>query len=156
MVKTIRPTIIRRFSRISLPLALMLPLFFLTAVNMAGFLILAHAAEPPTLGEALSELLGALKDKATTAVILVFVFQILRTHEFLGILGKLGVQGKLLQVAIAVITALGFVAEAWGRGAPIGQALIEGLFTAGGMMLIFDAIRSTSPPKPTNILPLGD
>jgi hypothetical protein len=71
------------------------------------------------------------------------VFQILRTHEVFGILGKLGLSGKGMQVAVAIITAIGFCADAYARGGNIMQALIEGLFVSGGAMLIFDALKKT-------------
>lgn len=107
----------------------------------SGFALAAD--EVPVLGNSLMALFSALKDKATAAVIVVCVFQVLRTNEVVGVLGKLGLQGRGLQIAIAIITALGYVADAWARGANLLQAAIEGLFTAGGGMLIFNAFKDT-------------
>jgi len=131
---------------IRLPLVLMFPFAFVMALAFAGNFMLAMAAEDQSLVSSLLALFDAIKGKAVAAVVIMHVFQILRTHEVLGVLGKIGLQGKGLQIAIAVITALGFVAEAYGRGANLFQAFIEGMFTAGGAMLVFDALKADPPP----------
>lgn len=123
-------------STLALPAAI-----FMLAMPLMVFA--ADGAAAPDLTAVILSLLNAIKDKAPVAVILVCVFQLLRTAPVLGILGKLS--GKYLQLAIAIITALGYVAEAWARGMSLGAAAIEGLFTAGGAMLIYTAIRSIEP-----------
>lgn len=127
--------------RLNFATMIMLPYLGLIALLAVGQFMLAHAAEPVSLSDALLALFNDIKGKAATAVVLMHVFQILRSHEVLGILGKIGLKGKGLQITIAVITALGFVFDAHAKGAPIIQALVEGLFTAGGAMLIFDALK---------------
>ena len=74
-------------------------------------------------------------------MIAVAVIQILKTNEALGVLGKLGLKGNGLRVATALIVTLGYVAEAWARSGNLGAAAIEGLFTSGGAMLIFQAFK---------------
>lgn len=124
------------------PLALMAPFAFLMILAIAGQGMLAMAEEPlPTLGASLMALFTAIQGKAVTAVILVHVFQILRSNEAIGVLGKLGLKGNGMRVAVAVLTTLGFVASAWATGMPLGQAAIEGLFTSGGAMLLFQAFK---------------
>ena len=88
------------------------------------------------------QLLSLVKDKASAAVIVVCVIQILRTNEVIGILGKIGLQGKGMAIAVAVLTALSYVGNAYLTNANLGAALIEGLFTAGGAMLIFNAFKA--------------
>ena len=119
-----------------------LSLFFfgLFSFLFVGFHALAADGVVPGFAESVGALISSITTKAPFAVVLVAVFQFLRTNEMIGILGKLA--GKYLQVAIAVLTALGYVAAAWARGESIGSAAIEGLFTAGGAMLIYDAIRN--------------
>lgn len=122
------------------PLVLMFPLAILFALS---FVVgIARAEDPPALGAALLSLFTVIKDKAAAAIIVMHAFQILRTNEVIGILGKLGLQGKGLRVAIALITALGYVANAYATSGNLGAAVIEGLFTAGGAMLIFDAFKA--------------
>lgn len=140
--------------KFSLPALFMLPF---AAVIFLGFLdnyMLAWADDAPVLGASFIALFDAIKNKAAAAVVIMHVFQILRTHEVFGLLGKIGLQGKGLQIAIAVITALGFVAEAYGKGANLGQALIEGLFTAGGSMLIYDAVKANAAAVAISVAPL--
>lgn len=128
-----------------IPLFLMLPLALVAVLAFLGQFMLAMAAdEVPPLGMAVMALLGAIQGKAVTAVILVHVFQILRTNEAIGILGKLGLNGRGLQIAVAVLTTLGYVAQAWATSGNLGHAAIEGLFTAGGAMLIFDAFKASA------------
>jgi len=98
----------------------------------------ADAVQPDFTGSILA-LLDTIKGKAPIALILVAVFQLLRTAPVVGILGKFS--GTYLQVIIAASTALGFVAQAWAASGNIVTAAIEGLFTAGGAMLIYTAIR---------------
>lgn len=130
--------------RLSLPLYLMLPFMVMVVFTGLSHMIpVALAADAPSLTDALLALIGDIKDKAVVAVVLVHVFQILRTHEVFGVLGKIGLQGKGLQIAIAVITALGFCVDAYAKNGNILQALIEGLFTSGGAMLIFDASKAS-------------
>jgi hypothetical protein len=115
--------------------------FGLFSCLFVGFSALgADAGVVPSFAESVGALIGSITSKAPFAVVLVAVFQFLRTNEMIGILGKLA--GKYLQVAIAALTALGFVAAAWARGESLGAAAIEGLFSAGGAMLIYDAIRN--------------
>lgn len=106
------------------------------------FPLIAFAAEvvEPDFTASIMQLLGAIQGKASVAVILVAVFQLLRTAPVVGILGKFS--GKYLQAIIAGVTALGYVAQAWATSGNLGAAAVEGLFTAGGAMLIYQAIRS--------------
>lgn len=127
------------------PLAIMLPFAILAFFALVGQFMLAHAAdEIPPLGASIMALFTAIKDKAVVAVIVMHVFQILRTNEAVGFLGKLGLSGNGMRLAVAVITALGYVANAWATGMPVLQALIEGLFISGGAMLIFDALKKNT------------
>ncbi len=131
-----------------LPILFVLPMAVMALMLVMGQFMLAHAADP-TLAEGLISLFGDIQSKAVAAVVLMHVFEILKTHEVFGLLGKLGLQGKSLQVAIAVITALGFCANAYAKGENVVQALIEGLFTSGGAMLIYDAYQNGAPaPAP--------
>lgn len=110
---------------------------------------MALAADPapvPDLTVVLVALWNAIQNHAGTSMILVPVFQLLRTHEVLGLLSK--ISGKYLQVVIAVTTTLGFVVDANIKGQSWGAAAITGFFVSGGAMLIFDSIRSINPPKP--------
>lgn len=126
-------------------LLLMAPLACLFVMQFAGFFMLARAEDVPMdLGTAVMMLFTAIKDKAVTAVIVMHVFQILRTNQALGVLGKLGLSGKGMRIAVALLTTLGYVADAWARSGNIGQAAIEGLFTSGGAMLLFDAFKATT------------
>lgn len=125
-----------------LPVLFVLPMVFLIALQLFGSLILAHADAGPTLPDALLALFGDIQTHAIAAVVIMHVFEILKTHEVFGILGKIGLQGKALQVTIAVITAAGFVANAYAKGESVVQALIEGLFTSGGAMMIYDAYQN--------------
>lgn len=139
-IRTFRPHIL---NRVAVPTLLMLPFVLVLFAGFLGQLILAHAAEdPPALGASLIQLLSLIKDKAGAAAIIMVVFQILRTHEVIGILGKIGLQGKALRIFIAVTTTAGYVLTAYGTSGNLGAALIEGLFVAGGAMLIFDAFKS--------------
>ena len=127
-----------------LPLTLMAPFSLALAVAFLGQLILAHAEDPVGLGSAVMALFGAIQGKAVTAVIVMHVFMILRTNEAIGFLGKLGLTGNGMRIAVAVLTTLGYVAEAWARSGNLGQAAIEGLFTSGGAMLLFDALNGNT------------
>lgn len=132
-------------NKISIPFALMTPFACLCALSLLGHFMMAFAAEEvPALGASVMALFSAIQSKAVTAVVLMHVFTILRTNEAIGILGKLGLKGVGLQVVIAVLTALGYVAQAWATSGDLGAAAIEGLFTAGGAMLIFQAFKKTA------------
>lgn len=114
--------------------------FLALAILVVPFVAFAADAAQPDLTATILSLLDAVKGKAPVAVILVCVFQLLRTAPVVGILGKLS--GRYLQLAIAVITALGYVADAWVKSGNLFSAAVEGLFTAGGAMLIYTAFRS--------------
>lgn len=122
---------------------------YVVLIGMFTFvgLSLADSGTAPDLTATLLSLWQAIQTHAGTALILVPIFQILRTHEVLGILGKIGLQGKGLSIAIAVITTLGFIADALATGKSIGVAAVAGLFTSGGAMLIYNAIRGIAPPS---------
>lgn len=107
---------------------------------MFPLIALANEATQPDFAMTIMSLMDAIQGKASIAVILVAVFQLLRTAPVVGILSK--VSGRYLQVVIAASTALGFVAQAWATSGNLGAAAVEGLFTAGGAMLIYTAIRS--------------
>ncbi len=109
-------------------------LLFITTVAYAADVV------APGLGESVGALIASITTKAPFAVVLVAVFQILRTNEIMPILGKL--TGRYMQAAIAVLTTLGYVASAVVSGKPWGAAAIEGLFTSGGAMIIYDAFRA--------------
>ncbi len=131
------------FSRRFFPLALMLPFAGFALLAFAGQGMLAHAEDAvPGLGVSVIALLNAIKDKAVASVLVMYVFQILRSNEAIGVLGKLGLSGGGLRVAVAVLTTLGYVANSWAQSGNIGQAAIEGLFVSGGAMLIYDAIKA--------------
>lgn len=134
------------------PILLMLPFLALALIALLGQCILAYGADAPSLSEGILGLLGAIKDKAAVAVVLMHVFQILRTHEVFGILGKLGLSGKGLQVAVALLTTAGFVVDAYAKNANLASAIIEGLFTAGGAMLIYDAFKASSAGVATPLI----
>ena len=127
-------------------LGLSTPFLFLCLLTLASLVsipALADGAQPPALTDSILALFNAIKDHAAAAVILYAVFQVLKTNETIGILGKLGLQGKGMQIAVAVITALGYVFNAYikeGSTANWFQAAVEGLFTSGGAMLIYSAI----------------
>lgn len=113
------------------------------------YLSVAFAADGvvPDLLSSIMLLWKAIQENAGVAIILVPVFQILRTNEFLGVLGKLGLSGNAIRISIAVITALGYIVDAAAKGENLGKALITGLFTSGGAMLIYDAIRAIRQPS---------
>lgn len=98
----------------------------------------------PDLGASLLALWQAIQNHAGTALILVPVFQILKSNPVMGLLGGLG--GKGMQIAVALITTGGFVINAWATGQSLGMAAVTGLFTAGGCMLIYDAFAGINPP----------
>lgn len=117
--------------------------------SFATFLYLSVAfaadnAPAPELSAVLLALWGAIQNHASTAMILVPVFQFFRTGEIVGVLGKFS--GKWLQAIIAFFTAGGFVLDAYVKGQPLLQALVTGLVTSGGAMLIYDAIRDIKKP----------
>ncbi len=142
-IKTVYPRILSRPNAAQIPLLLMLPFALVVLAGFLGNFMLAYAAgELPSLGESVMALFMAVKDKANGALIAVAVIQILKTNEAIGLLGKLGLSGNGLRVATAIIITLGYVAEAWVRtGSLNGAAVIEGLFTSGGAMLIFQAFK---------------
>lgn len=141
-IKTFYPRVLNQKA---VPILLMAPFALLLAIALVGQFILAYAADEPVgLGAAVMALFGAIQSKAVTAVIIMHVFQILRTNEAIGILGKLGLSGRGLQIAVAILTTLGYIANAWATSGNLGAAAIEGLFTAGGAMLIFDAFKANA------------
>lgn len=93
----------------------------------------------PAIGDALAQLFAAIKDHGSVAVIIMAVVQILKTNEVLGILGK--VSSKALPLIIAVVTTVGYVVAAVIAGKSWFQGAIEGLFTSGGAMLIYEGFR---------------
>lgn len=121
-----------------------LPLFLVML-----FPLYALAADPaaPSLVPAIMALWAAIQAHAQTSVTLVPIFQILRSSEVIGILSKFS--GRYLQAVIACLTAGGFIVDAWAKGGSLAEALVTGLLTSGGAMLIFDAFRSikSSTPK---------
>ena len=125
----------------SLPARYLVPLLL-----MALFPIYALAADAPevALVPAIMALWAAIQAKASTSMVLVPVFQILRSKEIYGVLQK--VSGNYLRVVIAAITSGSYVAEAWAKGGSLIEALISGLFTAGGAMLIYTAFRDMKAP----------
>lgn len=126
-----------------LPFLLMAPALLMLVLTAFGQLILAHAdGASPDLPTALGFIFSDITTHAAAAVVIMHVFEVLKTNEVIGILGKIGLQGKPLQVAVAFITAFGFAANAYAKGESIVQALIEGLFTSGGAMLIYNAYQS--------------
>lgn len=140
------------FRKLSLPLILMTPFALLCALTVSSHLISAAMADgtaPPAITDSLLALFNAIQTHATAAVVLMFVFQVLRTNEFVGILGKIGLKGKGLQMVIAVVTALGYIFNAYAKGENLLQAAMEGLFTSGGAMLIFDSWNNTPVPAVT-------
>lgn len=142
--------------KISFPLFLMAPFAFLCALALVSNAVtMAFADSVPSISDSLIALFGAIQGHATSAVVLALVFQVLRTNEVIGILGKIGLHGKPLQVTIAVVTALGYVFNAYAKGENLLQAAIEGLFTAGGAMLIYDAVAgvNASPGDPAAPVP---
>jgi hypothetical protein len=94
---------------------------------------------------AIMALWAAIQTKASTSIVLVPVFQILRSKEIYGILEK--VSGNYLRAVIAIVTAGSYVAEAWSKGGSLIEALISGLFTAGGAMIIYTAFRDIKAPS---------
>lgn len=102
----------------------------------------AGADSAPDLTASLLALWQGVQNHASTALILVPVFQILRTHEVLGLLGHLSSKG--MQIAVALITTGGFVVDALAKGQPLLQAAVTGLITSGGAMMIYDAIKGIS------------
>lgn len=140
-VKTVYPRVLGNERNI--PILLMLPFMLIVFAGFLGNLMLAYAeGEVPGLGQSVMGLFMAIKDKASAAMIAVAVIQILKTNEALGVLGKIGLKGNGLRVATALIITFGYVAEAWVRtGSLNGAAVIEGLFTSGGAMLLFQAFK---------------
>lgn len=94
---------------------------------------------------AIMALWAAIQAKASTSMVLVPVFQILRSKEIYGILEK--VTGNYLRVVIAFVTAGSYVVEAWSKGGSIVEALFSGLLTAGGAMLVYEALRDIKPKQ---------
>lgn len=113
--------------------------------GLLGFAGLACAADVvtvqvPNLVPSLMDLFGAFKDKASVAVIIVAVVQVLKTNEVVGILGK--VASKYLPIIVAVVSVLGFTATAVVSGKSWIQGVLEGLATAISSNLFYDAFRS--------------
>jgi hypothetical protein len=129
--------------KLSFPILLMIPFAFLCAMVLFSHLLaVAHAdgVSPPDLVGSLTGLFNAIKDHAAAAVIIYAAFQVLKTNEVIGILGKLGLQGKGMQITVAALTAAGYVLDAYLKDGNLFQAAIEGLFTSGGAMLVYSAI----------------
>lgn len=138
-VRTVYPRVLGNEKAI--PLILMAPFALAILFGFLGQLMLAYAADAPALSDSIMALFLAVKDKASTALILVAVFQVLKTNEALGVLGKIGLSGNTLRIVIALITVGGYVVEAYSRSGNLGAAAIEGLFTSGGAMLLFQAFK---------------
>lgn len=119
-------------------------IFGLGAFLYSWMALAADPAPVPDLSVVLLALWQAIQNHSATAVTLVPVFQLLRTHEVLGILKPLA--GKYLQVVIALATTLGFVVDGVSKGQSWFQAAVTGFFTAGGAMYIYDAFRSINKP----------
>lgn len=120
--------------------------YFLPLLLIALFPIYAMAADGDVaLVPAIMALWAAIQTKASTSMVLVPVFQILRSKEIYGVLEK--VSGNYLRVVIAFITTGGYVAEAWAKGGSLVEAIIVGLLTAGGAMLIYNAFREIKAPS---------
>lgn len=117
-------------------LSLLLPLSLIALFPLFAF----ADGGAPDLTSTILALWQGIQNHSGTAVILMAVFQLLRTNESVGILSK--ISGRYLQVVIAILTTLGFIANAWAQGQPLGQAAITGLFTSGGAMLVYQAIAS--------------
>lgn len=111
----------------------------LSLLLISGIALADEVAQPDFTVSVLS-LLEAVKGKASIVVILVAVFQLLKTAPVVGILGK--VSGKYMQVIIAVTTVGGFIVDSMARGTSLVTAAVEGLFTSGGAMLLYSAIKS--------------
>lgn len=120
-----------------------LPVALMMVLPICAFA--ADGAEAPALVPAIMALWAAIQAHSTTAVTLVPVFQILRSNELAPVLSKLS--GRYLQAVIAIVTTGGFIASAWAAGSSLGEALVTGLFTSGGAMLIYDAFRSIKNPS---------
>lgn len=101
--------------------------------------VVTSAPTDPDLTQSLLALWSAIQNHSGTALLLVPIFQILRTHETLGILSKLS--GKWMSVIVAVLTTAGFVVNAKIAGQSLLQAAITGLVTSGGAMMIYDAFK---------------
>ncbi len=113
---------------------------------IALFPIYAMAADGEiAIVPAIMALWAAIQAKASTSMVLVPVFQILRSKEIYGILEK--VTGNYLRLVIAFVTAGSYVVEAWSKGGSLIEALISGLLTAGGAMIIYTAFRDIKAPK---------
>jgi len=109
--------------------------------------VVAMAADEvaPDFGMSIMALFAAFKDKASLAVILMAVFQVLKTVPVTNLIGKLGASYQRLILAIisvgASIIASYQVKQNW------ISAVVEGLVVAGGAMLIYDAIREMKKPQ---------
>lgn len=147
-VRTVYPRVLGNEKAI--PLILMAPFALAILFGFLGQLMLAYAADAPALSDSIMALFLAVKDKASTALILVAVFQVLKTNEALGVLGKIGLSGNTLRIVIALITVGGYVVEAYSRSGNLGAAAIEGLFTSGGAMLIFQAFKKEADAAALN------
>lgn len=134
----------KKLSKISIPTLCILPFLAAIFLQFGALYGIAHADDGGGIGSAVMFLFTAIKDHASTAVIVMYAFKILTSHETYGLLGKIGLKGKALQLTVAVLTTLGFCAQAWAKGSSIPQALIEGFFTAGGAMLIYDASKAAT------------
>jgi len=119
-----------------------LPLLLITLFPLYA---LAADEAAPALVPAIMALWAAIQTKASTSMVLVPAFQILRSKEIYGILEK--ISGNYLRAVIAIVTSGGYIVEAWSKGGSLVEALISGLFTAGGAMLIFQAFRDIKAPS---------
>ena len=112
---------------------------------LLSLVALAADETAPDFGMSIMALFAAFKDKASLAVILMAVFQVLKTVPVTNLIGKLGASYQRLILAIisvgASIIASYQVKQNW------ISAVVEGLVVAGGAMLIYDAIREMKKPQ---------
>jgi len=129
--------------KLSLPAAR----YLVPVLLMSLFPLYALAADGAdvALVPAIMALWAAIQTKASTSMVLVPVFQILRSKEIYGILEK--ISGNYLRAVIAIVTCGGYVAEAWSKGGSIVEAIISGLFTSGGAMIVYTAFRDIKTPS---------
>lgn len=125
-------------------------LFSLVAViaAFAGFSAFADTApvvSPPIdwVG-LLTNLYSAFANHAGTAVVIVAIVQVLKTAPVIGFLSN--VEGKYVQLTVALVTTLGYIASAVVTGSSWTQAALTGLLTAGGAMLIYDGYAAINAP----------
>jgi hypothetical protein len=106
----------------------------------AGVVFADGAMEAPDFTSSLLQVLDLVKEKAAIIPLLVAVFQLLKTAPVTSIIGKLS--GKYQQLIVAIVTTGGYVVHALASGQSTFSAVVEGLLTSGGAMLMYDAFRS--------------